>query len=380
MKFCSFSYQTESPATEICTKRIEIMKEYFKSCCLMTMIFLVSCSDLFSPVSESTGSLRINFADDFARQTKADGIPEPEDFILSISSSEGDIIWKGIYKESPVEFQLGEGSYTVSAVSEEFEEPKYDSPQYGDIRVVSISAGKSANVELNCSQMNAGILVEADAGFRTEYPDGELYLKSDEGTLMHSYNEKRIAFFKPGPVSLVLGINGVSQTLCTRSMTARQMLKINLSASVSKSNNGSRISVSIDTTRNWENEYIETGGEGAGSSKENPMSVQQARNSSEGANIWVWGYIVGVASGTGRFSFDAPFDKYTNLIIGSRSNSRDAGSCMSIELTKGSIRDGLNLVDNPELLGRKLVIQGTVSTAYYGIPGLKSPSGYMLKE
>jgi hypothetical protein len=54
-------------------------------------------------------------------------------------------------------------------------------------------------------------------------------------------------------------------------------------------------------------------------------------------------------------------------------------SCLSVNLPSGSIRDDLNLADNPSLLGRRVYLRGDIVEAYYGIPGLKNVTDYELR-
>ena len=77
-------------------------------------------------------------------------------------------------------------------------------------------------------------------------------------------------------------------------------------------------------------------------------------------------------------SFEAPFSSRTNLAIASKSSCTNKESCLSVQLSAGEIRDALNLVDNPDLLGRKIWIKGDIVAAYYGIPGIQSISDYSL--
>jgi hypothetical protein len=43
-----------------------------------------------------------------------------------------------------------------------------------------------------------------------------------------------------------------------------------------------------------------------------------------------------------------------------------------VQLPAGEVREALNLVDNPELLGRKIVVRGDIVDSYYGLTGLKN--------
>ena len=50
-----------------------------------------------------------------------------------------------------------------------------------------------------------------------------------------------------------------------------------------------------------------------------------------------------------------------------------------MQLSAGSVRDALNLVENPSLLGRKICIRGDIVEAYYGLTGIKNITDYELK-
>ena len=74
--------------------------------------------------------------------------------------------------------------------------------------------------------------------------------------------------------------------------------------------------------------------------------------------------------------FDPPFTSKTNLLIGPRSTIMDRESGMSVSLPASSIRDDLNLVDHPDLLGRKIMLKGDIVEAYFGLPGIKNITEY----
>ena len=52
---------------------------------------------------------------------------------------------------------------------------------------------------------------------------------------------------------------------------------------------------------------------------------------------------------------------------------------LSVELKKGELRDEVNLVDNPENLGRIIYLKGDLVEAYYGIPGIKNVTDYLIE-
>ena len=215
-----------------------------------------------------------------------------------------------------------------------------------------------------------------DDSFRKAFPGGSLLLSGAEGSLDHAYDEQRTAFFRPGTVGVELDEGGYRQTLFARTLAARQILSVRLCASVGSKSGG--ISLQLDTARIWLSEQFTPGGAGAADIR-GAYDVTTARTRAGENGVWVTGYIVGVATGTGRFSFTPPFTKNTNLVLGVRASTTDKDRCLSVELRAGEIRDALNLQDNPSLLGRKVCIKGDLVSAYYGIPGLKASSEYQWK-
>lgn len=343
------------------------MKTFRKLLGALLLLVPVSCAELLGGQEKSYITVS------FTRFTKAgDGAPDPGSFLLSVVDASGGVVYRGPFSESPEKIEVSAGSYTVQAVSCEFSEPKYDSPQYGDTKVVNVPAGGCVGVTLECAQLNSGLRVVPDATFRTEFPDGSIYLKGNGGSLMYSYTEHRTAFFAPGVVTLTLKDSGKEQALCSRMLEAQEMLTMKLSACPQSGSGSGRVMVQVDTTRKWTEDSWTVGGS---SEPEYAYSVVEARNHI-GDTIWVEGYVVGVASGTSSFNFTPPFSKDSNIILGLRSTTTDKEYCLSVELPKGAIRETLNLCDNPGLLGCRVLVRGTIATAYFGIPGLKSPTDF----
>lgn len=333
-----------------------------------------NCSDLFQ--KEEQGEILIYFEKSFFKGTRASAdIPDEGDFLITVTDSGGNEIFSGTYASSPETIKVDAGSYTVSAISRKFEEPLYDAPQFGDSQVITVASSKTVSVQLNCRQLNCGVRISLDPCFRTAFPEGVLYLSGASGMLMYGYSEHRTAYFKPGGFTLSLHTGESERIICTRTLEAEQMLSLNLSANLEDNASTSGISLQIDTARNWISESIIVGDEGAGSF-ESAYDVVQAREHIGEKNVWVSGYLVGVATNTNKFSFTTPFSKNTNVVIGLRSTSTDSKYLMAVELPKGDIRDELNLQYNPDLLGKKILLKGTITAAYYGIPGIKDISSY----
>ena len=348
------------------------------------LLCLLSC-DMLGPgtssTAESEGQLRIAFAsspDELTRST--DEIPDTSDFILTVSNASGDIIYNGLHGDSPEVIMVKPGSYTVSAVSSEFSRPAFSSPQFGDEQCVVVPEGGVADVKLTCRQINCGIKLSIDPGFLTSCPDGVLFLKSSEGKLMYSYSEKRIAYFLPGTISLLLSRGGKDEILMSRNLEAQQILVLGVSVAASSSGGSTsaekeNISVSVDTSRIWLSASYQIGG-GGGNDSSDALTVSQAQSSVGEEDVWVSGYVVGGDLSSSSASFDAPFSSRTCLLLGPRSSSKDRTSCISVQLPAGEVREALNLVDNPEILGKKILVKGDIVGSYYGLVGLKNCSDY----
>lgn len=347
---------------------------------LLAAIFQ-SCNILVG-LPGSEGELRIAFAKGQELLTRSGlEIPDTSDFILSVKDSKGNIVYDGPYGASPEALKLKSGSYTVRVISEEFSKPAFSLPQFGDEQCVVVSAGDVVNLKLVCRQVNAGIRLKIDSGFLTKYPDGSLILKSSFGRLPYGYAEKRIAYFQPGSISLVLANGGTDEVLLTKTLLAQEILelKVKVSSAGSPSTESSRtdgISVSVDTSRVWlSDEYIIGGGLSSGG----VLSVAEAVDRAGEEDVWVCGYIVGGDLTSSSASFSKPFTSRTNIVLGPRSSTNEKSSCLSVQLPSGELREALNLVDNPEILGRKVCLRGDIVEAYYGIPGIKNISDYELQ-
>ena len=332
---------------------------------------LISCQGLGSGPE---GSISVRFIS--SRSSAEPDIPDTDDFLLSVTSSDGTVIYSGRFGDAPEEIPVPKGSYTVSAVSREFGEAAFDCPQYGDSEEVVVKSGENVCAQLLCAQTNSGIRLVADGSFREAFPGGILYLSGDDGCLVYEYGESRTAYFNPGKVSVSVSQDGMQQALFSRTLKAAQMLSVRISATVSGQAGG--ISIQIDTTRQWMSDDYSYGGGGSGSA-EDALDVQEAREHIGDCDVWVRGYIAGCAKSSGKFEFESPFSKETNILLGLRSGTTDSEYCISVELKNKTIRSALNLPGNPELHRKQVYIKGDLVSSYYGIPGLKNVTEYQLK-
>lgn len=115
------------------------------------------------------------------------------------------------------------------------------------------------------------------------------------------------------------------------------------------------------------------------------ISVRSAQNlyaADSVKPVVVCGYIVGTVKGSFASGCDLtpPFSVETNLLLADSINPASIYECMPVELQKDTrIRKKLNLVDNPHMCGRKVVIRGMLQK-YFKVAGLKSTNRFRICE
>ena len=358
---------------------------------LLPLVAALGACDDFGLGSGGQGELKWIIEGDGTRATAE--IPDTNDFILKVSDARGSVLYEGAYGNSPESLLVEAGSYTVAIHSIEFTTPGFSRPVYGDEQVVVVKAGASVTVRLNCVLENAGIRLNIAPDFMTSYPDGILYLKSGDTRLMYGYSERRIAYFNPGNVTLILNDSGQDETLFTRTLEARTILTLNISAPNGGSAASSTISVAVDTAKVWAHDSYAIGGSGTndsssgtnqesenGAELDKAYTVSQAPSHAGENDVWVYGYIVGGDLSTAGTTIKTKnLTKNTHLAIATRSTVTAKASCVAVELPKGKLRDALNLVDHPDLIGTRVYVKGNLVTSYFGTTGLKGCSDYVLK-
>lgn len=359
-------------------QKFAAMKNFFSFAATCAAVFFLISSCNMLEGEQGSGSLSIHFAESIGVKGALSEIPDTNDFILRVLDSSGKYVYDGKFGDSPQKLSVPSGTYTVRTYSCEFDEPLYDCPQYGDEQIVVVNSGQDMLVNLLCTQMNCGVKLKVNPTFRTQFPSGVLYLKSNDGKLMYGYSEKRTAFFRPGSVLLELVNGSDAQILLSRRMEAQQMLSLSLNSTVSTAS-GSGIHVQVDTTHIWLDDSYSYGGAGEGESIENALGVGDARNSPGSKGVWVKGYIVGVCTSTTKSVYEPPFSINSNIVIAARSKVSERSECLSVELPKGDLRDAVNLQTNPSNLGKQIYLKGDLVDAYYGLPGLKSTCDFQWK-
>ena len=352
---------------------------------LSVLPVLASCDMLGDGKVSDEGELDVSFGDALQDDTRAPvEIPDTNDFLLYVSDSKGNAVYEGTYGDAPESIMVKAGSYNVRVLSSAFSKPGFSKPLFGDEQCVLVEEGKTASVKLLCTQLNSGIRLKISPAFLTSYPSSSLVLKSQNGSLMYGYSEKRIAYFLPGNVSLVMSQGGTDRALMTRWLEPGEILSLGIEVSESSQDSGGsarkEISVAVDTSRIWIDDTFVIGDEsGKGQSSETAMGITQAMASVGQEGVWVAGYIIGGDLTSSSMSLEEPFSSRTNVALGPKPGTVNRSSCLSVQLPSGAVRDNLNLVDNPEVLGRRVCLKGNVVASYYGLVGIKNVTDYVLE-
>ena len=119
-------------------------------------------------------------------------------------------------------------------------------------------------------------------------------------------------------------------------------------------------------------------------SEKSPLSVAAFMSQgapARGAGIaetYVIGYIVGTATYMNLskdIEWEAPFTGVTNILIADSPYESDINRCIPVQLSNRDIRTILNLKENPNNLGHRVILCGSRET-YFSVPGLKTITSY----
>ncbi len=351
----------------------------------LAAVVVAGCEELLGPAAGEAGCGVITWS--FApgginagMETRGESfsIPDTNAFLLTITSSAGKVLYDGTYGASPTSIMADPGSYTVSVKSEEFAVPAFSRPQFGAEEVVVVKKGETSRAVLHCTQINAGIRLKVAPSFTSAYPSASLKVKSADGSLPYPASETRVAYFKPGAVTVQKSDSGGDETLFSRNIPAQHILTVTISASAS---GGGGMSLQVDTARVWTGEEFKIGGGNDGGTVSSAISAADVASHAGETAVWVYGFIVGgdLSSSGSRMNTEPPFSSDTHMAISYRSSVTEKASCVSVELKKGDLRDQLNLVSHPDNLGRQVFLKGDIVSSYYGLPGLKNITEWILR-
>lgn len=123
-------------------------------------------------------------------------------------------------------------------------------------------------------------------------------------------------------------------------------------------------------------------GEGSGTA-DDPYNVAAGIGlQGEEPIAWVHGYIVGAVksglssvTGNADINWSAPFDLATNVVIADDASCNEISQCIIVNLPAGKpLRTQVNLMDNPDNLGKHLAVNGKLRR-YFNQAGLRDSGG-----
>ena len=170
------------------------------------------------------------------------------------------------------------------------------------------------------------------------------------------------------------------------SLNGKEVIVTGYTIGVSSSKFVNTMAVSVvaanpdDTTGGEE----EGGDEGGSEDESNVLTVAQlieAYNNGTTGAATITGYIVGTSeAGKSKFTPILGLDKAsnTNIIIADDPNETDTSKCIPVQLPSGAVRKGVNLVDNPGNLGKKITLVGEIQK-YFSMAGFKNAKEYTIE-
>lgn len=297
---------------------------------------------------------------------------DTNNYILSIYSTDGEKVYEGAYGTRPEEITVTPGSYDIGIYSIKFAPPMFDSPQFGDEQTIVVEEGDQAKVSFMCRQLNAGLRLKFSNDFIAKFPGNGVYVIQEEKRVAYDYSQTKYLYLGAGNFNLAYNKDNKDTVLLSKAFQQGQMVTMTLSYKESHTS-ASLFSIQVDTTRDWVNFNYNVGLKiPAGA-----LSIAEAKECI-GEKVKVFGYILGGDPTTSSIRVGPPFESKSSIVIAASMDERNRGNMMVVELPSGAVRDGLNLVNNPHLLGSPVVVTGTITEAYYGYPGVKSTKNYAL--
>jgi len=107
------------------------------------------------------------------------------------------------------------------------------------------------------------------------------------------------------------------------------------------------------------------------------MAIPTSSNAVEGQEkVWVKGFIVGALNSAGS-AFDETV--VSNLALAATAEEADAAKTIPVQLPTGAVREALNVVDNPTVIGKEVMVYGYI-LKYMSRTGLKNVTDYKMTE
>lgn len=356
------------------------IKSMAMALCVLGIAFftLQGCSqfNLDNGSDKGTISLAISSIDAalYAEGTflKSDVALDTNNFILTVTSSDGSVVYDGKYGEKPEEIVVMPGEYKVEVSSIRFAPPMFDAPKFGDSQTVTVEQGINVKVAFNCKQLNAGLRLKFSDEFIAQFPGTGVSIQQRENTVAYDYTQTKYLYLDESMFAMIYSGSNGDTVLMNKALRGGQMVTMNLSYKNTLISS-TTLGMQIDTTRDW----VSFDYNMALNIPYGVLTIPEACRRLE-ERVQVFGYILGGDPTTSSMRVGPPFESKSSLVIATSMTERNRNRMMVVELPTGTVRDDLNLVNNPHLLGNPIIVTGTITSSYYGYPGIKSTKSYSM--
>jgi uncharacterized protein YdeI (BOF family) len=115
-------------------------------------------------------------------------------------------------------------------------------------------------------------------------------------------------------------------------------------------------------------------------SMSDPYTVAQAISNQDKQDVWAIGYIVGAFDKSiNKFVTDTTGQVKTNIALSDNRGETDVTRMLPVNFTSASLKNALNICDNPLNINRLVMIRGDLE-AYYSVPGMRNTTDYLFLE
>ncbi|HPV87770.1 MAG TPA: DUF6359 domain-containing protein [Bacteroidales bacterium] len=358
------------------------MKRFFWRTAGWILLAVMCACDGLKIVPGPDGQLIVNVVVEtpFGVRTKNTGV---DSYVFLLINQTGDTLYRdtvGAIKGSAL--SLEPGTYSVVVYNEPFTVPAFDKPHFYGSETAHVIAGESCEVVLVCKQENTGVRVVFSEEFRQIQQNYYMNVAGTGGSLNYDGDtENDWGFFFPGQITLSLFTDGQEVGSVDRQVLAKHMYSFFVERTgTSQENVVPVFTLSVDSTRTWVSSiWNDMNTAGKGLTKETAYSVTEARELEAGIpDIWICGYIIGYYKSSTTLMAGGT-DNETNLALADGKNETDINKTLAVNLTAGAIRDGLNLLNHPENLYRKVWLKGKTRDKYFGQPGLENLKEFVLE-
>ena len=179
---------------------------FSKVLCALIMVFFFSCSKKESSDLKLSGKLRLNVGISVATFDVYNHLKAADlnTFLVTIFNQQDEIVEQFNGSDQiPEVIELPEGSYYVTAHSNNNLHAEFDNPYYfGRTENFSISAGQTTSSTITCILSNIMVTVVYSESIMQDFSDCSTSVSNSASSLVFGMNENRAGYFDEGPLHI----------------------------------------------------------------------------------------------------------------------------------------------------------------------------------